>query len=111
MFNLHMLEKIEWTISNGHSRDTGNTGHTRHRTKSSKASSTTTTTAKQNKINKQTNKQKNKNKSKKNKTKIVRVRAKGKQFLLPIRHPMLLINIAKSDKNIVSDKGKKTKFT
>ena len=110
MFNLHMLEKIEWTISNGNSRDTGNTGHTRHRTKSSKASSTTTT-AKQNKINKQTNKQKNKNKNKKNKTKIVRVRAKGKQFLLPIRHPMLLINIAKSDKNIVSDKGKKTKFT
>jgi len=59
--------------------------------------------------NKLTNK-KNKNKNKKTKTKIVRVRAKGKQFLLPIRHPMLLIYIAKSNKNLVSDKGKKTKF-
>ena len=81
---LHMLEKIEWTISNGHSKDTGNTGHTRHRTKSSKTSSTTTTTAKQNKTNKQTNKQ-NKTKNK-TKQKSFAFRAKGKQFLLHIRH-------------------------
>jgi hypothetical protein len=31
-----MLEKTEWAIKNGQSRETGNIGHTRHRTRTNK---------------------------------------------------------------------------
>jgi hypothetical protein len=31
-----MLEKTEWTIKNGQSRNTGNIGYPRHRTKTNK---------------------------------------------------------------------------
>jgi hypothetical protein len=34
------LEKTEWAIKNGQSRDSGNIGYTRHRTKTNKAKNT-----------------------------------------------------------------------
>ena len=104
---LHVLEKIEWTfqrywLATLGTQDTGRNQAKHHQQQQQQQNKT-----------KQTNKLTNKKtkQKQKNKTKIVRVRANGKQFLLPIRHSMLLIYIAKSNKNIVSDKGKKTKFT